>query len=230
MRRLRRLKAKALHLPGRVAIARGAADGERLGETAERIGSQFEVDGGDVGVEPGAPLVRDGDDVVALGSSQASATWAGWPGPRGRPLRGLRSFSGCGRCFPGEARMGAATVSLDQVAGLADGASQKTAAERRIGDEADTQFPAGRQDFRLDVARPQRILGLETGQRMDGVARRSVCGPASESPMWRTLPAATRSPWRRRCPRWRWRDRPGAGSKDRCDRCPAAGGWLRRPP
>ena len=50
-----------------------------------------------------------------------------------------------------------------------DLAGQEAAAERRIGHEADAELVAGRQDFVLDAALPQRIFTLQRRDRMDGV-------------------------------------------------------------
>jgi hypothetical protein len=71
-----------------------------------------------------------------------------------------------------------ARVLRRQLAALADGAGQEAAAERAVGDEADAELPADSEDLALDVARPQRILGLQRRhlvRRMgapDGLGRR----------------------------------------------------------
>ncbi len=54
---------------------------------------------------------------------------------------------------------------------------RKPAAERAVGDEADAQLPAERQHLVLGVAGPERVLGLERGDRVlplrpaDGLGR-----------------------------------------------------------
>ena len=42
-------------------------------------------------------------------------------------------------------------------------------AERRVGNESDAQFAQQRQQFRLRVTRPKRVLGLQGGDGVDGV-------------------------------------------------------------
>ena len=60
-------------------------------------------------------------------------------------------------------------VALVQLVRRREAAGEKAAPERRVGDEADPQLAAGRQDLGLRVARPERVLGLHGGDRMDGV-------------------------------------------------------------
>ena len=69
----------------------------------------------------------------------------------------------------GEARLVAAEVVLVELVGGAEAAAEEAAPERRVGDEADAELAQRRQDLRLDVARPQRVLGLHRGDRVDGV-------------------------------------------------------------
>ena len=46
---------------------------------------------------------------------------------------------------------------------------EQAVAERRVGDEADPELAQQRQDLRLHVAGPQRVLGLKRGDRLHGV-------------------------------------------------------------
>ena len=46
---------------------------------------------------------------------------------------------------------------------------QKAPAQWRVGQEADAEFAAGRQDLGLDVTAPQRILGLQRRDRVHAV-------------------------------------------------------------
>ena len=48
-------------------------------------------------------------------------------------------------------------------------AGEEAAAERAVRDEADAQFPDGGDEFVLWVAAPQRILGLQGGDRVYGM-------------------------------------------------------------
>ena len=63
----------------------------------------------------------------------------------------------------------APVVVLVEVVDRLDGAGQEAAAERRVGDEADAQLAARRQDLVLGLARPQRVLGLQRGDRVHRV-------------------------------------------------------------
>ena len=47
-----------------------------------------------------------------------------------------------------------------------DGRGEKAAPERRVRHEADAELAAGRQDLALDIAAPQRVLGLDAGDGM----------------------------------------------------------------
>ena len=94
-----------------------------------------------------------------------------------------------------EARGVPAVVVGREVVEGAEPAGEEAAAQRAVGDEADAELAAERQDLVLGVARPERVLGLERGDRVNSrAARRIVSGAASERPRWRTLPARTRSP------------------------------------
>src|SRR3546814_2549201 len=63
------------------------------------------------------------------------------------------------------ARVVSPPVVLGQFVAAAHGAGQETAAERRIGDDADAMLAADGQDFGLDLALPYRIFALQRGDR-----------------------------------------------------------------
>jgi hypothetical protein len=65
-----------------------------------------------------------------------------------------------------EARVVATEVALRDLLGRAEATRQEATTERAVGDEADAELAGGRQDRVLHVARPQRVLGLERGDRM----------------------------------------------------------------
>ena len=66
-----------------------------------------------------------------------------------------------------EARRVAAEVVRREVVELLDLAGEKAAAERAVRDEADAELATRREDAVLRIARPQRVLGLQRGDRMD---------------------------------------------------------------
>jgi hypothetical protein len=112
------------------------------------------------------------------------------PGRAARPGRSARACSGLdgdGRdlvddgevaleVLPGEAGVGLAPVVVGDVAGGADLAGEEAVAERGVGDEADAQPAQQREQFGLGVAGPQRVLGLQRGERVDGVGAADCAG------------------------------------------------------
>src|SRR5260370_2647717 len=68
-----------------------------------------------------------------------------------------------------EARMILAPVAFLDVLRPFDLAGQESAAQRAVRDETDLEFANGRQDFVLDIATPEGVLRLESGDRTDGV-------------------------------------------------------------
>src|SRR5205814_2876411 len=76
-------------------------------------------------------------------------------------------FLGGGVFARTEARLLAPDIVRGDVVDLLDVSGEEAAAERRVGDKADAELAARRQDLVLDVARPQRIFGLQRGDRMD---------------------------------------------------------------
>src|SRR5581483_5697910 len=70
------------------------------------------------------------------------------------------------KIFSLKARVGAAPVVRRQVLLASDGAGEKTAAERAVGDKADAERAHGGQDIFFRLAAPERILRLERRDRM----------------------------------------------------------------
>src|SRR5205814_5594363 len=66
-----------------------------------------------------------------------------------------------------EARLLAPDIVRGDVVDLLDVSGEEAAAERRVRDKADAELAACGQDLVLDVARPQRIFGLQRGDRVD---------------------------------------------------------------
>src|SRR5712671_998976 len=65
-----------------------------------------------------------------------------------------------------ETRMGMAPVGGNEIVARLERAAQEPAPQRRIGHEADAEFLERRQNLLLDVAGPQRIFGLDRGERV----------------------------------------------------------------
>ena len=65
-----------------------------------------------------------------------------------------------------EARQVAAVVAGRERLRQALHAGQQAAAERRVRDQRRAEFAAGRQNLGLDVAREERVLGLQRGDRV----------------------------------------------------------------
>src|SRR5262245_48575652 len=64
-----------------------------------------------------------------------------------------------------KARVVAAVVVGGEVLGLFEPAAQESAPQRAVGDEPDAELAAGREDVVLGVARPERVLRLQPGNR-----------------------------------------------------------------
>ena len=63
----------------------------------------------------------------------------------------------------------AAEVVLVELVGRAEAAGEEAAPEGRVGDESDPEPAAGGQDLGLGIAAPERVLGLERGDRVNRV-------------------------------------------------------------
>src|SRR3546814_5886027 len=67
-----------------------------------------------------------------------------------------------------ETRVLSAPVAGGERVVVLDRAGQETAAQGTVGNEADAQLAAGRQDLGLDVACLQRVLALQRRERRHG--------------------------------------------------------------
>src|SRR5215467_6100534 len=81
--------------------------------------------------------------------------------------------SGCKKAW----RSAAATVVGTECIGGCHTSRQKAAAQGTVGDKADAERLAKRQDFTFHVARPQRIFDLQGGERMHRVRPPDGCCP-----------------------------------------------------
>ena len=81
------------------------------------------------------------------------------------------------------------------------------------------RIPKHWEHFLFGSARPQRVLRLQGGDRMDSVSPTDRPAQASDRPMCRILPSATSRKACRRSLRSASAGRCGAGSRDRCSRC-----------
>src|ERR671930_626479 len=114
---------------------------------ARRLG-QLVVDRGCVLLQIVAALrARDGDKVVALGEDPRDRELGGRDALLCRDLLHLRRQREVRfQVFAGEARASAAEVALVEFVGRAEAAGEKAAAERRVGDESDSELAAGGED------------------------------------------------------------------------------------
>ena len=103
-------------------------------------------------------------------SSQASAVWAG-VAPISAPMACdlVDDREVALEVLAGEARVGLAPVVVGEVVDGADLPGEQAVAERRVGHEPDAELAQQRQDLGLEVAGPQRVLGLQRGDRVHGV-------------------------------------------------------------
>src|SRR5688572_13313097 len=103
-------------------------------------------------------------------SSQASAICAGVARFRAA-IGATRSTSARFRppVLGREPRDGGAEVAAVERRGLVNAPREEAAAERAEGYEADAELLEGRQDRRLRLAPPERVLALQRGDRMDGM-------------------------------------------------------------
>ena len=128
-----------------------------------------------------------------------------------------------------EARPAPAEVALLQVVDRADPPGEEAAAERAVGDEADSELADGRQDLGLGITRPERVLGLQRRDRMDGVrAADRLRGGLGETEIAHLSFLRRARPSRRRSPRSASPGRRGAGSRGRSSRLRVVSETLRR--
>src|SRR5439155_706714 len=139
-------------------------------EVAQVLVGQLDVEHRDVRLEvPDPGRAGDGNDVLALRQH-----------PRERDLRGGAALRGCElldsldqlevllEVLALEARVVAPEIAFLEVVGRADPPGEEAAAKRAVGDEADAELADRRQDLILDVPAPERVLGLQGGDRVDG--------------------------------------------------------------
>src|SRR6185437_11222101 len=71
--------------------------------------------------------------------------------------------------FAGETRVGLSPVIVGQMLGRANLACKKAVAERRVGDEPNAKLAQQGQQLGFRVTRPQRVFGLQRGERVYSV-------------------------------------------------------------
>src|SRR5262245_35673368 len=62
--------------------------------------------------------------------------------------------------------MGVTAIARDEIVALGEGAAQKAAPERGVRHETDSELFERRQNVGLDIARPERILGFDSRDRV----------------------------------------------------------------
>src|SRR4051794_8269214 len=155
----------------RVAVAGRRPDGRDLLEPGEVVVGQLDVGRRDVLLEISHLLrARDRDDVVAAAQHPCERELAGRaPLLLGDAPHALDEVEVALEVLALEARVVAAEVVLVEVGRAREAAGEEAAPERAVGDEADAELADRRQDLVLGVARPQRVLALQRGDRVHGV-------------------------------------------------------------
>src|SRR3989442_355192 len=148
------------------------------------LGAQLDAVGGGVLLDARNPLgAGNRSDVVALREQ---------PG-QGNLCRCRSDLSGNGsnlldgaqialEVLAREARVGLAPVVVGELLGRADLAREEAVAERRVGNESNTQLAQQRQQFGLRVSGPQGVLGLQRGDRMHNVGAADRAGTGLGQP------------------------------------------------
>ena len=127
----------------------------------------------------GGGVLLDAGDSFGAGNRGNVVTLGEQPGQRDLRRRGTH-FRGNGldlvddaqialEVLAREARVGLAPVVVRELLGRTDIAGEKAVAERRVGNESDAQLAQQRQQFGFRVTGPQRVLGLQRGDRMHRV-------------------------------------------------------------
>ena len=163
------LEVDGLHASFVVAVAGGGSCGEGLVNALEGFRRELEVDGAEVVFEVLEALgAGDGDDVVALGEDPCEGELG-----RGAAEFGGDGFYGfgevevAGEVFALEAGVVLAPVVFGDVGGGLKASGEESAAEGRVGDEADAELAAGGEDFVFWIAGPEGVFGLEGRDGMD---------------------------------------------------------------
>ncbi len=166
---VRGLAVDALHVGFGVAVASYGVGGDGSFEFRDLFGGEMDVAGGGVFFEV----------LAALGAGNGNEVNAFAEDPGEGELAGLDTFA----IGDGADAIDEDLVLIEVVAGEAwvarfakvlsvelrvfgDGAGEEAAAEGRVGDEADAELAADRDDFGFGVALPKGVFGLESG---DGV-------------------------------------------------------------
>ena len=153
------------------SLCRSPAAGVRSSSRSQLVGGQLDAVGGGVLLDAGHPAgAGDGGDVVAVGEDPGESGLGGGRadlGADGPDLVDDREVAG--EVLAGEPRVGLAPVVVGEVVDGADLAGEQAVAERGVRDEPDAELTQQREDLGLDVAGPQRVLGLQGGDRLDGV-------------------------------------------------------------
>src|SRR3954453_6503132 len=125
----------------------------------------------------------DRDDVVATVEYPRERELPGRDALLGRHLLGpFDALDVAVEVLALEARVVAAEVVVGEVGRRAEAAREEAAAERGVRDEADPELAHGRQDLGLGIARPQRVLGLQRGDRVNGVGATDRLGRGLRQP------------------------------------------------
>ena len=158
----------------------------------------------------------------ARAPTRARAGPASRPSPRRAPRTFAASVRFCSSASPGEARAVAAEVVRRRARrGTLKRPDRKPRPSGEYGDEADSELAARVEDLGLGVARPERVLGLQRGDRVHRVRAADRLGRRLAQAEVAHLALARRArPSRRWSPRSGPSGRRGAGSRGRRGRCP----------
>src|SRR5205085_5876774 len=140
-------------------------------EVSQVVGGQHHLERRDVLLEVLDPRrARDRDDVLALREHPCKRDLSGGAVPRGRDLLDpLDKLQVLLEILALEAWVVATEIALLEIIDGVEPPRKKPAAERAVRDEADAELANRRQDRVLDVAAPERVLGLQGGNRVDRV-------------------------------------------------------------
>src|SRR5712691_8127436 len=152
-----------------VALPRPSSGFEGGGQRLDLALVEREIDRRHVLLEPLLLLrARDREDVGAAREQPRERDLRGsGPAFRRDRLDGFHELEVLLEIARPEARLLAPDVVRRDVVYLPDVSGEEASPERRVRDKTDAQLAARGQDLVLDVARPQRILGLQRGDRMD---------------------------------------------------------------
>ena len=128
--------------------------------------------GGDVLFEVGAALgAGDGEEVVSLGEDPGESQLAGLDAfAVGDGADAIDEQLVLAGGVSGEAWVaGSAEVLVVELGGVGERAGEEAAAEGAVGDEADAELANGGEYLGFNVALPEGVLGLESGDGVDFV-------------------------------------------------------------